>query len=480
MASPSPQTALRRVDPNARPALVVAAAASFLTPFMGSSVNIALPVMARDFAMDVVMLSWVATAFLLSAAMFLVPFGRLADIHGRKRMFSYGIAIYTAASLLAAVSISGAMMIAARVLQGFGGAMIFGTGVAILTSVFPPGKRGKALGINSAAVYLGLSLGPFLGGFLTQHWGWRSIFLANVPVGVLLIVLVRTLHSEWADAKGEKFDFPGAFIYMAALIALMLGFSFLPAQSGAGLLALGVMGIIAFVRWEMKTPSPVLRMQLFRNTVFAFSNLAALIHYSATFALTFLLSLYLQYIKALPPQTAGFILVAQPLMMAIFSPLAGRISDHIEPRLVASLGMFLSAAGLFLFTFLDENSTLATIVAGLMLLGLGFALFSSPNTNAVMSAVEKRFYGIAAGTLGTMRLTGQMLSMGIATLIFAVYLGPVQITASNHLLFMKGVRSAFSIFVVLCLGGTFASLARGKVRGGKCSDEVRLHLKKGR
>jgi EmrB/QacA subfamily drug resistance transporter len=451
-------------DPNKRPALIVASVASFLTPVMGSSMNIALPVIGREFVMDAVLLSWVSTAFLLSAAIFLVPFGRLADINGRKKIFSCGIAIYTASSLLAAISISGAMLIAARVLQGFGSAMVFGTGVAILTSVYPTGERGKVLGINSAAVYLGLSLGPFFGGFLIQHLGWRSIFYANLPVGVLLIALVRKLHGEWADAKGEKFDLLGALIYATALIAIMLGFSFLPAKSGGWLLLFGIAGIFAFVRWEIKAPSPVLRMQLFSNTVFAFSNLAALIHYSATFALTFLLSLYLQYIKALTPQTAGFILVAQPLVMAIFSPLAGRLSDHIEPRLVASLGMLLSAAGLFLFTFLEENNTLISIVAGLMLLGLGFALFSSPNTNAVMSAVEKRFYGIASGTLGTMRLTGQMLSMGIATLIFAVYLGRVQITPANYPLFMKSIRSAFTICAALCLAGTFASVARGKVR----------------
>lgn len=460
----SSQPAPGRVDPNQRPALLIASLASFLTPFMGSAVNLALPLMAREFAMDAVMLSWVASSFLLSAAMFLVPFGRLADIHGRKRIFTCGVAVFTFASLLTAAAISGAMLIAMRILQGFGSAMIFGTGVAILTSVFPPGERGKALGINSAAVYLGLSLGPFFGGFLTQHLGWRSLFLINLPVGVLLIALVQRLQGEWAGARGEKFDLPGAFIYIAALTAIMLGFSLLPAWPGAVLLVAGLAGLFAFTKWERQTPSPVLRLQLFANTVFAFSNLAALIHYSATFALTFLLSLYLQYVKALPPQSAGFILVAQPVMMTVFSPIAGRLSDRIEPRLVASFGMLLSAAGLFLFTFLQENSTLPFLVAGLLLLGLGFALFSSPNTNAVMSAVDKRFYGIASGTLGTMRLTGQMLSMGIATLIFAIYLGRVQIAPANYPLFMKSMHSAFTIFSLLCLAGTFASLARGKVR----------------
>ncbi len=452
-------------DLNQRPALVVASVASFLTPFMGSSVNIALPAIGREFAMDAVLLSWVPTSFLLAAAMFLVPFGRLADIYGRKRIFSYGIVIYTAASLLAALAASSVELIGARILQGAGGAMIFGTGVAILTSVYPQGERGKALGINVAAVYLGLSLGPFFGGFLTQHWGWRSIFLANLPVGVLLIALTLwKLRGEWTEAKGEKFDLIGAIIYAFALIAVMLGFSLLPSLLGLCALGSGVLGILAFIKWETKTPSPVLSMHLFNNPVFTFSNLAALIHYSATFALTFLLSLYLQYLKGLSPQTAGFILVSQPVVMTIFSPFAGKLSDRTEPRIVASVGMALSAAGLFLFTFLDEHMAWSSIVAGLMLLGLGFALFSSPNTNAVMSAVEKRFYGVASGTLGTMRLTGQMLSMGIATLIFALYLGRVQIAEANYPLFMKSIRSAFTVFALLCLGGTFASLARGRVR----------------
>ncbi len=379
-------------DLNKRPALVVASVAPFLTPFMGSSVNIALPVIGREFAMDAVLLSWVATAFLLAAAMFLVPLGRIADIYGRKKIFSYGIAIYTAASLLAAISVSGVMLIGARILQGVGGAMIFGTGVAMLTSVYPAGERGKALGINVAAVYLGLTLGPFFGGFLIQHLGWRSIFFANLPAGLFLITLVLwKLKGEWAEAKGEKFDLIGAIIYAFALIALMLGFSFLPSQLGIWALAAGIFGILAFIKWEINAPSPVLSMHLFNNTVFTFSNLAALIHYSATFALTFLLSLYLQYIKGLTPQTAGFILVSQPVVMTIFSPFAGKLSHRIEPRIVASIGMALSAAGLFLFTFLEEHMAVAPIVAGLMLLGLGFALFSSPNTNAVMSAVEKRF-----------------------------------------------------------------------------------------
>ncbi len=449
-----------------RAALLVATLTSFLTPFMGSSVNIALPSIGREFAMDAVLLGWVATAYLLSAAMFLVPFGRIADIYGRKRIFTYGILIFALSSLLSAIAPSAIFLISCRVLQGMGSAMIFGTGVAILTSVFPAGERGKVLGINVAAVYSGLSLGPFLGGFLTQHLGWRSIFFLNVPLSLLIIAFTLwKLKGEWAGAKGEKFDFAGSVIYAVSLPAMMYGFTLLPAMSGAWLIGFGVLGLLTFVKWVMRAKSPVFDVNLFRgNKVFAFSNLASLINYGATFAVTFLLSLYLQYTKGLSPQYAGIILVCQPVMMALFSPLAGRLSDKIEPRVVASIGMGFTMIALFLFTFLGQNTSLGYVITGLIVIGFGLALFSSPNTNAIMSSVQKRSYGVAAATLGTMRLTGQMLSMGIAMLVFAVYIGRVEITPENYPAFLRSAKCAFIIFTALCFGGIFASLARGKVR----------------
>lgn len=447
-------------------ALLIATLASFLTPFMFSSINIALPSIAHEFAMDAILLSWVATSYVLAAAMFLVPFGRIADIYGRKKIFIYGISIYTMTSFLSAVSTSALVLIYFRIAQGIGGAMIFGTGISILTSVFPVGERGKALGINVAAVYLGLSVGPFLGGFLTQHLGWRSVFLVIVPLGLIIVALTLwKLEGEWAGAKGEQFDLVGSIIYSLTLVSIMYGFSRLPAMLGVWLIFLGLLGLFVFFKWEMKLESPVFNINLFRkNKVFAFSNLAALIHYSGTFAVIFLLSLYLQHIKEFSPQAAGLILIAQPVVMAVLSPFSGWLSDRIEPRIVASIGMVLTTIGLAFLAFLGEQTALEFIIAGLILLGLGLALFSSPNTNAVMSSVEKRFYGVASGTVGTMRLVGMMLSMGIAMLIFALYMGRVQITPEYYPLFLSSVGVAFTIFAALCFGGIFASLARGKVR----------------
>ncbi|MDD5009308.1 MAG: MFS transporter [Syntrophorhabdaceae bacterium] len=446
--------------------LVVTTMSSFLTPMALSTVNVALPTIAGEFLMDAITLSWVATVYILTAAALLVPFGRVADIYGRKKIFIWGTAVFTASSFLLGIAWSAGLLIFFRILQGVGSAMLFGTGIAILSSAFPPGERGRALGINVAAVYLGLSCGPFLGGVLTQHAGWRSIFLFNVPLGMVIIVFsLWKLRTERAGSKGEPFDFVGSFIYCAMLVALMYGFSILPGTAGTFLIAAGIAGICIFVAWELKTGKPILDITLFKtNKVFTFSNIAALIHYSATFAVSFLLSLYLQQIKGLSPQNAGAVLISQPLVQAIFSPMAGRMSDRIEPRVVASTGMSLTAAGLFLLTFLEAGTDTWFIISALALLGFGYALFSSPNTNAIMSSVENRFFGVASSMLGTMRLLGQVFSMGIAMMAFALYIGAVEIVPQHYPMLMKSITTVFTVFGFLCTGGIFASMIRGNLR----------------
>jgi len=448
-----------------RTALLVTTLDSFLTPMMVSAVAIALPSIARDFAMNAVQMSWVASAYLLAAAAFLLPCGRLADIHGRKKVFTIGTLLFGAASLLAGLAPNAGIFLFARVLQGMGGAMVFGTSVAILTSVYPPHRRGWVLGINVAATYSGLSLGPFIGGLLTQSFGWRSVFLINVPLGLLVLAaLWLNMRREWAECRGESFDWKGSLAYSLMLTAFMLGFTWLPDWRGGAMLLAAAGVFPLFVRWETRSAFPIFQARLVRgNTVFAFSNLAALINYSATFAISFLLSLYLQYIKGFTPRTAGLVLIAQPVIMALFSPLAGRLSDRLEARIVASLGMGLCAAGLFAFAWLGEASGLGFIVAALVLVGLGFALFSSPNTNAIMGSVEKKYYGVAASTLGTMRMVGQMLSMGIATLVFSMFIGKVRITPAVYPLFLTGMKVSFVIFFALCCCGIFFSLARGRM-----------------
>ncbi|HII00122.1 TPA: MFS transporter [Methanosarcinaceae archaeon] len=444
--------------------LFAATMASFLSPYIASSINIALPLIGREFGADAVLLGWIPTTYLLTSAVLLIPFGRLADLYGMKKIFTSGIIVYSLAVLLCGFSVSIPMLIGCEVLAGIGGAMIYATAIALLTAVFPGSERGRVLGINVSAVYIGLSAGPFLGGVLAEAFGWRSIFLSIVPVGIAAFLLsFRVKVAE--GGKKEKFDFVGTVIYGFMLFSLIYGLSLVPETKAFAFLTAGFVGLLGFVFWEMKAASPVINLRLFRdNHTFAFSNLAALINYSATAAVAFLLSLFLQYNKGLSPLAAGSVLVAQPVVMALFSPFAGKLSDRVEPRIVASAGMGLAALCLFALSFLTEETPLRNITAILMVLGLGFALFSSPNTNAIMSSVERRYYGIASGTMGTMRLIGQMLSMGLSMMIFSIFIGRVVITAEYHSELLTSVHTAFTIFSVLCFIGVFASLGRGKLR----------------
>lgn len=437
---------------------------SFINPFMGAAVNIALPEIATEFSMNAVKMGWVSMSFLLASVAVLLPIGKIADIAGRKKVFIYGNVVVAIASALCGLADSSEMLISFRVLQGIGGAMMFGTGTAMITSAFPAEQRGRALGINVSAVYLGLTLAPLLGGFLTDLFGWRSIFWLNIPFGMFVIpATVYAIRTEWRDAQGESLDYRGSIIYIFSVSLLMFGFSKLPDLIGIALTTIGLAGIVLFVINESKVPFPLLNMRLFTNNkVFAFSNLAALINYAATFAVTFLLSLYLQYIKALKPSDAGILLVTQPILMTLVASFSGRLSDKIDPRILSSAGMSIIVAGLAMLTFINQNTQNVYIISCLVVLGTGFGLFSSPNTNAVMSSVEKRYLGVASATIGTMRLAGQMISMAIATLVLHAFLGESKIVPANHMLFISGTRIVFVIFALLCIVGVFASLARGK------------------
>ena len=452
-------------DPASRRAVLLGVSVTaFLLPFMLAGVNIALPDVQREFQADAVLLSWVATSYLLAVAVLLVPLGRLADIHGRKKLFLLGIAVFTVSSLGAALAWSMGALLVLRVCQGVGAALTVTTGVAILMSVFPPLERGKALGFNVAAVYLGLTVGPLAGGGLTTHFTWRGVFAAAAPLGLAAFLLAGSrLKGEWAEARGEPFDLVGAVVYGVALVCLLYGATTLPEFLGAGLAVLGLAGLVAFVLWELKTKHPIFEIRLFRkNKPFAYSNLAALINYSATFAVMFLLSLYLQYVQGLSPHAAGLVLLCQPLMQTILSPWAGRLSDRREPGRIASVGMGMTALGLGFLTLLGQDTSLALVAGVLLFMGVGYALFSSPNTNAVMSAVEKRHYGVASGAVATMRVLGMTLSMAVATVVFALMIGRVELAPETYPLFLSGMRTCFAIFAVLCAVGVYFSLVRGK------------------
>lgn len=447
--------------------LFVATFAAFLTPFLGSAVNLALPSIGKDMNASAIGLGWVISSFILSSAIFLLPFGRLADIIGRKKVFSTGILLFTVSTFLIIFSRSITSLIILRIFQGLASAMIFGTSLAIITSVFQPGERGKAMGINITAVYLGLSLGPVIGGILTQYFGWRSIFAFLVPFGIISLILInRKIKTEWSESAGEKFDWKGSVIYGIALASFMYGFSKLPSVQGWIFGSVGVVMAVVFLLFEKNLTNPVFDVRLIiRNRVFAFSGMAALINYSATSATGFFISLYLQYLKGFDARTAGMIMIAQPIAMTLLSPVAGRLSDKRNPGVIASAGMGLTAAGLILLCFLKETTPTYLIVLLLIMMGIGFGLFSSPNSNAIMSSVEKKHLGVASGVVGTMRMVGQMMSMGIAMMLISLYIGKQTINPATYPGLMSAMRTGFLIFSVLSMFGIFASLARNEKLG---------------
>jgi len=448
--------------------LYVATTTAFMAPFMISSTNVALPAIGEDFQINAVLLSWVATSYLLATAVFLLPVGRFGDMHGRRRIFMAGVALFTLGALASVFSPDIWIFLASRALQGLGAAMFLTTGMAILTSAYPPRKRGKALGILVTSVYMGLATGPFFGGLLTSHWGWKSIFVVIALLGFAsLVVTYRFLPSRWRQTE-ESFDHIGSLIYGIAISLWVYGGTRIPSMIGWSCFALGSAGLIFYFFLQRKLKSPVFDVRLFENNrPFLFSSLAALIHYGATFAVTFQLSLYLQYGKGMSPQQAGFVLMVQPVMMALFSAKAGSLSDRIEPRIIASIGMAITICGLIAFLFLDSQTPVWLVIILLALGGFGFALFSSPNMSAIMGAVKTSQYGLASGSVATMRLLGQVCSMMIATTFLAFFVGKEEISTTNVPQFLTSMHSCFGFFAGFSLIGLFFSLMRNKqqIRG---------------
>ena len=446
--------------------LAVVAITSFMGTFLISSINIALPAIERTFGLNAVLLSWVVTSFLLATAMFLLPVGRWSDISGVMKLFKVGLIIFTLSSLLCGLAPSGGWLIAARYLQGIGAAFTNTTGQAILVGNFPPQHRGRVLGISVSSVYLGLSFGPFVGGILTQQVGWRSIFFAATVLGLLsTIVAYLYLDKDKPSEKiNQKMSFKGVIFFMIGLVCLVYGSSLIPSLAGWLFMVGGLVALVVFWMIESNAKMPVIDTKLFtKNRMFAYSNLAALINYGATSAIVFFLSFYLQKIQHLSPQQAGLILIAQPIMMTLFSPLVGRLSDHHEPRYFATTGMAMCSIGLASMAFLQVDTPHWLIVSILLWVGIGFALFSSPNMNIIMSSVDRSQYGQASGSASSMRVLGQIISMTIVTLLFAGLFGGKAIEQVSDALFLTAMKWGFITFALISLIGIYLSLIRGDV-----------------
>ena len=443
-------------------ALAAASVASFLVPFMMSAVAITLPVVQVELGASAVELSWVAGSYILALAAILLPVGRLADILGRRRTFVWGTGAFVAFSLCASLAWSVASLVALRVLQGVGAAMILATAVAIVTEIYPRAERGRAMGILVACVYLGLSVGPLVGGMTTSLAGWRAVFFLCLPPGLLAWVMARRIGDEWRPAGGERFDLAGSLLYAAFVICSVSGLTGL-AEPSRGLPLLGAALVLGglFVLRSRSTPHPLIDLTLLTaNRVFLLSSLATLINYAGTFAVGFLLSLYLQVVKGFTPMHAGLVLVVQPVVQSLLSPLAGALSDRFNAAWLASLGMMLCALGLWALCGVDARTGLWEIGAILALQGVGFAFFASPNMSVVMGSVEPRDYSIASSLVATMRTFGMTLSMGVSAVVFGFLLHERQVAPDTVPEFLASMKIIFAICAGLCVAGVFCSLGR--------------------
>jgi EmrB/QacA subfamily drug resistance transporter len=449
--------------PDQKTVLLSICISQFLTPFMVSSVGIALPAIGSEFSASAVHLGLVEMIFVLGSSLFLLPAGRVGDIYGRKRMYIIGFSIFSLTTFMAAGAWSINSFIIIRFLQGGSSAFVLSSGLAILTSIFPSEKRGQVLGISVACVYCGLSFGPTVGGLMISHIGWRWIFAATVPFQIVAILLaMKRIKGEWRDAKGEMFDLTGTAIYIFALSFLIYGALKLETNPFAlYFMIAGAIGIAIFLFAEYHIKSPLLDMELLiSNKVFTFSNIATLINYAASFGVSFFFSLYLQVVKGISPQHAGLILICQPVVQAILSPVAGRIADKKSPSLIATIGMIITAAGLGLAAMVDKDTGLPLIIIMLVLLGNGFAFFASPNMTTVMSSVQPKHYGIASSLVSTMRTVGMLFCMTIITYILSWKMGDSAVSVETQDMFLHSMHFSFLIFSGLSVVGIIFSMAR--------------------
>ena len=422
--------------------LALTSIGAFMTPLDSSIVAVALSSMSPDLHLSFGASMWVQAAYLLATAVLLIPLGRLADQHGRVRFYLLGVAVFTLGSVLAAASINGTWLIVSRVIQGGGAALLSATSAAIVTAVFPPSERGRALGLNVMAVYIGLSVGPPLGGFLVDAAGWRWIFLVNLPIGVVLFIWGYLLmpRSEAEHKAASRPDVAGAGLLGVFLVCLLVPLTFAPewgwaAAHTVGLLAVAALALAAFVIVELRVTDPVLDLDLLRhNRLFAAANTAALLNYMALYAISMLTAIYLQIVQGRSAAVTGWLMLGQPLMQAVLSPLAGRLSDRIGSRVLATSGMLLTAAGMVLLGTMPAEAGMPRVMASLAVVGVGLAAFSAPNTSAVMGSVGRRQLGLASAFLATMRVVGMALSVAVLGGIAASQLGRL----GGRLLFSHG------------------------------------------
>lgn len=445
--------------------LIAVGTGTFMSALDSSVVNITLPVISQAFNVNVAQIEWVVTIYLLVLSGLLLSFGRLGDLRGHKQIYILGFMVFVASSVFCGLASSETMLIAFRAVQALGAAMIASNSPAILTKSFPGSQRGQALGLQATMTYLGLTVGPSLGGFLTQHFTWRSVFYVNIPVGLAAIWLsLRYIQTDREAHSAEPFDFRGALLFMAGLTCLLLGLNQGHAYGWTSPFIVGVLVAAAvflaiFVALEMKIASPMLDLRLFRHPVFSLSTISAILNYLCIYTITFLMPFYLINGREFSSSQAGLLLTAQPVIMAVVAPISGTLSDKYGARLPGMVGMGVLSAGLFMLSRMGPETPVPIIVLSLALVGFGTGTFISPNNSALMGSAPRNRQGIAAGILATSRNLGMVLGVGLAGAIFNTILYNHIDPGSTQALF-SAFQTSFLVAAGIALVGVFTTGAR--------------------
>jgi MFS family permease len=439
--------------------LLICTILSFFAVFAVNAVMVVIPSIAAEFHMSNIVQNWAVIIFLLVVAVLSVPAGQISGKYGLKKVTIISVVLFIIISIVNVLVTSSEQFLLCRLILGISLAFFNVTSMAMVVTVFDPEERGKALGVTITGVYVALSLSPVLGGVLNYQLGWRSVILFGVPfLLVILVLLLTKIDEEWITFENVPLDVKGSAAYGLGMVLFIYGFTILNTHLGAILSVLGIIILIIFGLVELRQAHPVFDIRFFKNRKFLSSNFASLCAYLATFAVTTILNYHLQYIKGYDSQTAGIILLAAPLCQVVLAPIAGRLSDRYVPQILAAIGMGLGTVSLCLFSFLNEATSIEFLIVSMIIYGVGFGLFSPPNTNVIMSSVPPKDTSVASASVATMRTVGQAMSLGLLTLVFAFIMGDVPIVEQYYPLLISSCQITCLICVALCIASVFASL----------------------
>lgn len=431
--------------------------ATVIVAFLLNAAPVALPSIAKSFAMNNILQNWVDTIYLLSIAVFSIPCGKICQKYGLNKILKVGIIFFLIGTLGTALSLNASMLLLFRVVLGIGSALLNVSSIALIVEAMPNEKKGPALGIAVAAVYIGIALSPILGGSLIFNFGWQSLFIATIPVILLNYYLSNKIKKEWIHYDNNKFDINGTILYSVGIVLFIYGFTRILEFTGQILTIIGIILLVIFGIWELKSSNPIFEMKLFKNIRFAAANLACLFSYFATFMITYVYNYHLQYIMGMNSQTAGLYLIITPAIMVLMSILSGYLIKKIKGEYLTGTGLIILAVAFILLCTLSNTTPLEIILIAMTLHGIGYGLFSSPNTVLITTSVPEEETSKASASLSAMRLIGQTVSLGIFTTVFAIIMSNVVIEPKYYALLIDSCHLISILAVIFVVIGAIIS-----------------------